>query len=274
MMSSPRVKNHCSTLFTLFVVHVLILTLSVDVVHSASPDNNWKKKLRFEGTLTDISTSHTNDYQNVPGVSGTDQNLSWLAGINARFERKYQDFSQLHRFESKYGRTNGDESNDQINAESLLRWRFDPDVFAFTRGQVRSEFDTFGHPTEGIASAGIGAYLLESDTYGELEIRTGPRVQREWNPSVESEGFYEFEASYIKELESGEFQSDLESFTPTDEPDDYTARWENLLTASVNSWVNIKYEFTMYYERPVGEVATKSLATVNVTYDVFGGKKK
>jgi hypothetical protein len=166
----------------------------------------------------------------------------------------------------RYGKQDRDAEEDEIDIENILRRRFTPNFFAYSNGRLRSEFDTFAHPARLDGSAGVGYYLLDSDTWGELEFRLGARWSRKWNPAVDFDGNYEFVAEYIKEFsEGGKFISSLESYSPFYE-NDYTVRWENSLLASVNNWLDIEYRFTLYYEDDVGEVATKNISRVNLIY--------
>jgi putative salt-induced outer membrane protein YdiY len=250
---------------------LLVVCVGTGPLHAAdTTSGQWRPDLKFSGSMTRIGGAHTTDYEGVSGISGTEDSLSWIARFNGRLRRDFRHFNQEHRLEMEYGRTDGEESQDIIDFNNILRYAIQDPTFMYGNARVRSSFDTFGHPTAFNGSAGLGTRFLDSDTYGLLELRTGPRTGREWNPSVEWDMFYELIVEYEKSFQSGSrFNSQLESFTLVEEPGDYTVRWENTLTASVNSWLDVEYNFTLYYEDPVGEVATKSISTVNLVYRVY-----
>jgi len=231
--------------------------------------DGWDKMLRATVSLTDVSSSRTDEYSEVAGVSGVESQTSWQTGLNGRFRRNYPTWNHEHRILMKYGKIDREVSDDEIDAISIGRYNLTDDVFTYASGRVRSEFDTFGHPTTLDASGGLGIYLFDSEKYGEMEIRFGPRGNRKWNPSENWEGYKEFIAEYMKRFEGGRFNSTLESYTPTDDSDQYTVRWENKLLASLNSWLDIEYSFLLYYEDEVGEVATKNVSHLNLVYNFW-----
>lgn len=260
-----------STDWTPFVLAVALLLVIPGVSIGADTGvGEWEPSLKFSASMTSVGAAHTDNYPGVSGISGTEENFSWIAGFNGRMKREFQYFSQDHRLEMKYGKTDGEESQDEIDFNNIIRYSFYKPTFVYGNARVRSSFDTFGHPTSFNSSLGVGTRMLDSDTYGILELRTGPRIGRDWNPHTDWEGLYELVMEYEKQFGgNSDFQSQLESYTLLDEPDEYTVRWENTLTASVNSWLDVEYNFTMYYEDVVGEVATKNVSTVNLVYRVY-----
>ncbi len=232
-----------------------------------SAKDGWKKHLRFTASLTSLGSAHTSDYEDVPGISETGEESSWKVGVDGEFSRKFTNWSQEHRFNFKYGRVNNEENVDELDSISIFRYGLGTASFLYNSAHVRSTFDTFGHPTRFDGAGGVGLFLLRSDTYGELELRVGPRWGREWNPSRSGEGFYEMMVEYGKEFATGsQLTSNLESYTPVDNTAHYTVRWENKLLAPVTEQLDIEYRFTLYYEQQVDEIATKNVSTINFVY--------
>ncbi len=256
-------KKYFSVILLLFY---LLPGYSVSIVYG---ETNWDRNLRFSASLTSISSAHTEYYPEVSGIAGVDSQTSWQLGTSGRFERKTDDWSQEHRITLRFGKADGDVEEDEIDLNNILRRRFTPELFGYASARLRSEFDTFAHPSRFDGAGGVGYFLLDSDRWGELEFRLGARWSRSWNPSNEFDGHYEFIAEYLKTFENGsQFSSSLETYAPFYE-NDYTVRWDNTLLASVNSWLDIEYRFTLYYQDKVGETATRNISRVNFVYHLW-----
>ncbi|MGM0381530.1 MAG: DUF481 domain-containing protein [bacterium] len=253
----------------LFIGITLLISITAVNFSRAAEEEAWEKMLRISASLTDVSSAHTDEYTNVTGVSTVEEKTSWLVGVNGRFNRDYKSWSQKYRFAMNYGKTDDEVSEDDIDASSIFRYNFTEIVHGYGSARVRSEFDTFGHPTKAYGATGLGVYLFQSDKYGELDLRLGPRGQREWNPSVELEAYYEVISEYTKKLEGGRFTSMLETYAPAEDAEKYTVRWDNKLIASLNSWLDIEYSFLLYYEDEIGETATKNVSHVNIVYNFW-----
>lgn len=249
-------------------ITVVFLTASTAVHADTTP---WSKEARLGASFTEVATSRVVAYDDVTGLSGSEESVSWQANFDANFTREYNSFSQEHRINLKYGKVDGVENEDEIDLNNIARLNFVDPTFGYGTARLRSEFDTFAHPANLNLSAGIGSRLLQSENYGKLETRTGPRLRRGWNPSTDWETLYELILEYRLDFnQNNTFTSQLESYTTINDPNDYTVRWENYLTANLNSWLDLRYTFTLYYENPVGEVATKSVTTFNLVYHFYG----
>lgn len=259
-----------STRWFLVPLAIGFLIATVPSTTPAADTAPWNKEGHLSASFTEVTTSRVEQYEDVTGLSETEESISWQVNVNANFERKYDTFSQEHRINLHYGQIDGVESEDEIDVSNIGRWELVVPAFAYGTARVRSEFDTFAHPTVLSLSTGLGTRVLKTDGYGQFELRTGPRFAREWNPSVDWESLYEFILEYkLNFNETNTFSSQLESYTEFKRPEDYTVRWDNNLVASLNSWLDLRYTFTLYYENTVGEVATKSSSTLNLVYHFY-----
>ncbi len=259
-------NNYLSKLFLLIGVMTVSILIAVGGLQAS--EIRIDKSLRAALSLTSISTAHQDSYEDVPGIAGEDRS-SWSSSINGRYRRATDNWNHEHRLRMQYGEIDGDRNEDEIDQSNIFRYMLSDEVFSFGSMRLRSVFNEFGHPTSMKNVVGLGVYFLDSETYGTLELRTGPRASRGWNPSEDWESLYELIVAYSFQFENGEFLSEVESSMPTDDSDDYQVRWENNLTSELNRWLNINYRFTLYYENEVEEVATRSVATVNFVYNFF-----
>ncbi|MFB6344492.1 MAG: DUF481 domain-containing protein [bacterium] len=221
--------------YSLAAMFVLVIVASYPSPLPAQT-NNWEKSATFSASLSDVATSHVDNYANVSGLSGTEESFSWITNLDADFKRQYDQINQEHRVHLRYGKLDGVEQEDEIDLDNIVRLRLNDYSFTYGNARVRSEFDKFGHPTQANASVGLGSNLLDSRAYGTLQLRTGPRMSRGWNPSVDWEKLYELLLEYELQFnETNKFTSQLETYTEIDTVENYTARWDNNLTAASTS---------------------------------------
>lgn len=240
-------------------------------------DGDWYADARFAFNLSLSRQSHADVYPGVSGIGDAERSTDWLARLRSRLQRHLGRWEEDHRFNVSHGRSDGDIIDDEIDVSSLIRWEVWPGsrTHYYGRARGRTNIDNFNQPTRGDLSAGLGRYWLDSERWGVLETLLGLRANRRWNtlpgaPPEDSEwdSFYEFYGEYEVEIREGvRYSTELELFTPTEDVQDYTLRWDGRVTVDLLGWVDLQYSYTTYYEREERTVATRSLTTVNIVYE-------
>jgi hypothetical protein len=218
-------------------------------------------------------------------TQGGENSLAWTFFTNGKFLYKQTDWKWINTLKLAYGKTKlGDadfeKTEDEIFWESLysrdIGWKIDP----YVANQLRTQFDdgytTVKDPTTGddvrkLASTTFDPlYLIQSAgfTYTEGETfftRLGIAIKETFSSA--DYGFAD-DPDTPDEIEDFRFQTGIESatgvklnlmenilytsqlnlFSAFDQLDVWDVRWDNTLTAKVNSYVNVSLNVLVVHD--------------------------
>jgi hypothetical protein len=217
-------------------------------------------------------------------TQGGENTLAWAFQTNGLFAYKHSDWVWNNTLKVTYGQTKlGDadyqKSEDEFFWESLysrnIGWKLDPYVANQVRTQLAPGYKTVRNEQTGLdeklQTSGLWdpGYLIQSAgfTYTEGEeffTRAGIAFKETFSPNY---GFAD-DARTVSEVETFHFQTGLESatgvklnvmqnilytsqlnlFSAFDQLDVWDVRWDNSMSAKVNSYVNVSLNLLLVHD--------------------------
>jgi len=275
---------------------ILILMLLYSTIAAQEQDTTlykWTPSMETGLNISQIAFSNW--------VKGGENAFTWT--FTGNFELGYEtlDWKFRNQLKFAYGRsklgTATYKTNDNdIYLESVLShnvgWVVDPYISNTFRTQVAKGYDYGVDPVVEIADFFDPGYITQSIgfTYDESEIirtRLGVAFQEVITSTYTQ---YSDDPDTPDEIETFKFETGLESstdakltvaenvvwqsklrlFSRFETLDVWDVRWDNTITASVNSWLNVNFSYILIYEKAQSlKTQTKEALQIGIVYKIL-----
>lgn len=232
---------------------------------------------------------------------GGENAITWTLTGDLKLDYKTDDWRFKNQLKASYGRTKlGSatyKTNDNdIYLESVLSHRFDWAVNPFISNSIRTQitkgFNYEVDPAEQIADFFDPGYITQSigfsyDHDGSITSRFGLAFQEVITSNYKH---YSDDPDTPDEIETFKFETGIESVTDSklniaenvlwqsklrlfsrfESIDVWDVRWDNTITASVNSWLNINFSYLLVYEKAQSlKTQMKESLQIGIVYKIL-----
>lgn len=234
-------------------------------------------------------------------IKGGENALTWTFTGNFELEYNTTDWKFKNQLKVAYGRSKLGEAtyktnDNDIYLESVLShnvgWAVDPFISNSFRTQVAKGYDYEVDPVLEIADLFDPGYITQSIgfTYNKSEIittRLGLAFQEvitsnytQYSDDIDTPDEFEkfkFETGLesvtdakVTVAENIVWQSKLRLFSRFETIDVWDVRWDNTITASVNSWLNLNFSYILIYEKAQSiKTQTKEALQIGIAYKIL-----
>lgn len=276
---------------------LLILFLITNIVFGQEKDSTKYKWIPSLVTGLNISQIAFSNW-----TQGGENSITWTLTGDFGLKYKMEHWMFKNQLKAAYGRSKqGSEdfiTNDNelyletVLSYHLLGWKVNPYFSNTVRTQITEGFDYSTTPETKIADFFDPGYITQSIgfTYDEkesLQTRLGIAFQEVITDQFKQ---YSDDPDTPNEIESFKFETGIESvtdakyaldtnilfksklrlFTRFESLDIWDVRWDNTITAKVNSWLNVNFGFLLIYQEDQSKRAqTKQALQLGIVYSIL-----
>lgn len=232
----------------------------------------WQPSLKTGLSISQIAFSHW--------AKGGGNSFTWTLTGDFHLNYKTPEWLFSNELKSAYGRTklgNGTyrTNNNELFLEDIFSydvgWEVNPFVSNSIRTQVASGFNYKKKPVKKVSDFFDPGYITQSfgftyNTHKTFETRLGIAFQQTFtnifnqytdNPDTKDKvEKFKFETGF-ESVSSTEFfidtnlklKSRLRLFTRFEHINVWDVRWENSITAKINSWLDVNFAFLLVYKK-------------------------
>ena len=282
------------TLILFLIIAMFSITMAQDDA-DAKPDTTlyrWIPSLITTLNFSQIAFSNW--------TKGGENSISWSLGENFVLRYKTTDWSFKNDLSAAYGQSKVGTDDFKVTDNELymetvgvrnIGWAVDPYVSNTIRTQVSTGYEYSDTSKTMVADFFDPGYVTQSIgfTYDQMEnfqTRIGLAFQEtitdkftEYTddpdtPEIEN---FEFETG-IESVSDGQFTLDenlllktkLSLFSAFDRLDVWDVRWDNVITAKVNSWLNVNFTYLLVYQQDQSyKTQMKQALQVGITYTIL-----
>ena len=272
---------------------LLILFLSFSVLSAQEKDTTLYKWIPSLVGGVNVSQVEFVDW-----AKGGENSVAWTLKGDFILSYKSDKWRFRNLLKAEYGNTKlGDESarvtGNEIFMESVLSlnigWQVDPFISNQLRTQISKGYDYKQNPKVQIANFFDPGYITQSigftyDKYENFTTRLGIAFQETFTRDFNK---YSDDPDTKNEIEDFKFETGIESvtdaklnlaenidwkgklrlFTRFENIDVWDVRWDNMIVAKVNSWLNVNFEFILLYEQSQSPYTQmKEALQIGITY--------
>ena len=281
------------------VIHLFILLLFFSTVTTAKSNEEKKDTLWTPGGVVGLNLSQI-AFSN--WTQGGDNSLSFTIFSNLKLDYIGMPWKWTNSLKLTYGRSKigsqGYRTNDnEIYYESVLihrlGWKVNPYVDATFRTAITKGYNYGSDPAMQIADFFDPAYFTQGLGFAYDEdkgIRQRIGIAFKQTVADKFASLYSDDPETMDEIEKFKFESGLESvteveyeflenmtydgylrlFTRFNELDKWDVRWDNIITAKVNDYVNVNFNFLLIYEKDQSlKRQIKEALQLGFTYSLF-----
>lgn len=277
-----------------FLFFILIFTISCLFGQGKdSVATNWEQALV---TGLNISQVSFKDW-----AKGGENSIAWTLKGNYQADFKSEQWMLKNNLTAEFGRTKLGETDfrttgNELYMENVLSlnvgWAVDPFFSNMVRTNITEGFNYKEDPAQKIADFFDPGYVMQSlgFTYDKIpnfttrmglafkETFTNKYRQYSDDPDTEDEiesfkletGFESVTSAKVLLAENLNLATKLRLFTRFENIDVWDVRWENTITAKVNSWLNVNFDFILLYEKAQSlRTQMKEALQVGITYRII-----
>ncbi|MBA4317956.1 MAG: hypothetical protein C0412_06100 [Flavobacterium sp.] len=253
---------------------LIFLVILTGIITAQKPDSTLNKWIPSMVAGLNISQIAFKDW-----TKGGDNSITWTLIGDFNVLRKSEDWNFSSRLKAAYGRTKVSDNELRTNdndfffemvAALKLGWAVDPFFSNTVRTQITSGFDYKVNPAVQITDFFDPGYITQSIgfTYDKLKIiksRLGLAAQEVFTniytkysdkPETIDVERFRFETG-IESVTDSEILIDhnvvlksmLRLFSRFESLDVWDIRWDNVITAKVNNWLNVNFSYLLIYEK-------------------------
>lgn len=254
--------------------------------------NNWTHSLVSGINISQVAFSNW--------TKGGENSITWTLTGTYNLVYKTESWNFTNHLKAAYGRTKpgGDSyrtNDNEFFLESIVShnagWKVDPYFSNSVRTAITTGYDYKTDPAKEIVDFFDPGYITQSigftyDKVKQFQTRLGFAFQEVFtnnypqytddSTTADVESF-EFETGIESvtntEFELGEnltYKNKLRLFTRFESLDTWDIRWDNMITAKVNSWLNVNFAFLLVYEEAQSKQAQiKEGLQVGMVYSIF-----
>ena len=274
---------------------LMILFISSTVVFAQKKDSTlykWNPSLVTGLNISQISFSNW--------TQGGENSLTWTLTGDFGLKYKAVEWEFKNQLKAAYGRTKqgGDDfitNDNELYMESVLSyhagWLFDPYFSNIVRTQVTEGFDYETTPATKISDFFDPGYITQSIglNYNKneniqtrlglafQEVVTSQFTQYSDDPDTPEIEKFKFETG-IESVTDANFtldenlilKSKLRLFSRFESLDVWDVRWDNTITAKVNSWLNVNFSYLLIYQKDQSPKAQmKQALQLGIVYTIL-----
>ncbi len=272
---------------------MLLLLLAATITNAQTPDslkNKWIPSL--------ITTLGINQVSFTNWQTGGENSIAWTLSGNFKLNRETDDWSFRNQLKASYGRAKigagvYKTTDNDFYLENLASYNVGWAVSPFFSNSIRTQI-TKGYDYKVAGSPNISdffdpGYITQTlgftyDKYKHVITRLGLAFQETFTKKFTQ---YSDDAGTTDEVEKFKFETGLESvtdfnftidtnlfysgklrlFTRFEHLDVWDVRWDNAITAKVNSWLNVNFNYILLYEKNQSPLTqTKETLQIGITY--------
>lgn len=272
---------------------LVLLFFSFAIVNAQEKDTTLYKWIPSFVAGINVSQVSFKDW-----AKGGEDSYTWT--IKGDFLVKYKSDTWRFRnqLKAEYGNTqiDGEEAKvtgNEVFMESVLSlnvgWAVDPFISNQVRTQLSNGYNYKVDPKVQIADFFDPGYITQSigftfDKHENFTTRLGLAFQETFTRDFNQ---YSDDPETDDEIEDFKFETGLETvtdaqlnlaeniswkgklrlFTTFENLDVWDVRWDNIITAKINSWLNVNFEFIMLYEKAQSlKTQMKEALQIGITY--------
>ncbi|MGD8777388.1 MAG: DUF3078 domain-containing protein [Ignavibacteria bacterium] len=271
----------------------LLTFLIVAIINAQTPDslkNKWFPSLVTSLGINQISFTNWQ--------AGGDNSVSWTLSGNFKLNRESDLWGFRNQVKASYGRTKtGGSIYKTIENEFYLEavvaynvgWSVSPYFSNSIRTQITKGYDYTVNGSPNISDFFDPGYITQTfgftyDQYKKIIPRIGLAFQEVFADKFTQ---YTDDEETLDEIEKFKFETGLETvtdlnflvdtnllysgklrlFTRFESLDVWDVRWDNAITAKVNSWLNVNFNYVVLYEKDQSLLTqTKESLQIGITY--------
>ncbi|MFA8344297.1 MAG: DUF3078 domain-containing protein [Rhodothermaceae bacterium] len=231
-------------------------------------------------------------------AKGGENSVAWTLKGNFTLNYKSENWRFKNQLKGEYGRTQiGDNdfrtTSNEVFLESVLSlnvgWGVDPYVSNMLRTQISTGYNYKVTPEVKISDFFDPGYITQSigftyDRHENFTTRLGlafketfTKDYRQYSDDNETKdkiedfkfetGLESVTEAQLNLAENIDWKGKLRLFTRFENIDVWDVRWDNIIVAKVNSWLNVNFEFIMLYEKAQSlKTQMKEALQIGVTY--------
>jgi hypothetical protein len=274
------------------IIIFLVFTVSIYAQEKDSTLNKWNPSLATGFNISQIAFSNW--------VKGGDNSLTWTLTGDFALDYKSSTWTFAGKVKAAYGRTKlGGESfrtnDNDLYIDKVLSynigWEVEPFFSNSIRTQISSGYNYDVTPAAKIADFFDPGYVTQSIgfTYNKKDIfksRLGIALQetftnkfRQYSDDPDTPELEAFKLETgIESVSDAQFtlddnlllKSTLRLFSSFSQLDVWDVRWDNLITAKINSWLNVNLTYLLIYEKAQSpKTQMKEALQLGVVYTIF-----
>jgi hypothetical protein len=275
---------------------MLLLLLAATIINAQTPDslrNKWIPSL--------ITTLGINQVSFTNWQTGGENSIAWTLSGNFKLNRETDDWSFRNQLKASYGRAKigagvYKTTDNDFYLENLasynVGWAVSPFFSNSIRTQITKGYDYKVESSPNISDFFDPGYITQTlgftyDKYKYIITRLGLAFQETFTKKFTQ---YSDDAGTTNEVEKFKFETGLESvtdfnftidtnllysgklrlFTRFEHLDVWDVRWDNAITAKVNSWLNVNFNYILLYEKNQSPLTqTKEALQIGITYTLL-----
>ena len=271
----------------------LLLLLAATITNAQTPDslrNKWIPSL--------ITTLGINQVSFTNWQTGGENSIAWTLSGNFKLNRESDEWGFRNQLKASYGRAKIGSgiyktTDNDFYLENLasynVGWAVSPFFSNSVRTQITKGYDYTVAGSPNISDFFDPGYITQTlgftyDKYKYIITRIGLAFQETFTKKFTQ---YSDDAGTTEEVEKFKFETGLESvtdfnftidtnllysgklrlFTRFEHLDVWDVRWDNAITAKVNSWLNVNFNYILLYEKNQSPLTqTKEALQIGITY--------
>ena len=277
--------------------YFIILLLITGLISAQDKDSTlykWEPSLATGLNISQIAFSNW--------TQGGENSITWTATGDFGLKYKTEHWSFKNQLKAAYGRTkqggNDFITNDNelfletVISYQVLGWKVNPFFSNSVRTQLTEGFDYTTIPETKIADFFDPGYITQSlgftyDQLQNIQSRFGLAFQEIITNKFTK---YSDDPETISEIEKFKFETGIESVTDAnfklddnlllksklrlfsrfESMDVWDVRWDNTLTAKVNSWLNVNFAYLLIYQKDQSPTAQmKQALQLGIVYSIL-----
>lgn len=274
----------------------LFLVLSFSVINAQTPDslkNKWLPSLVTGLGINQVAFTNW--------VKGGENSIAWSLFGDFKLNRESDTWSFKNQIKASYGRakigsgtyktTDNDFYMEDV-AIYNLGWAVSPFFSNSIRTQVTKGYDYSKETAPNISDFFDPGYVTQTlgftyDKYQNVITRLGVAFQEVFTNKFNQ---YSDDPDTPNEIEKFKFETGIESvtdinftvdtnvlynsklrlFSRFESLDVWDVRWDNTLTAKVNSWLNVNFTYQLVYEKAQSpKTQTKQVLQIGIIYTLL-----
>ncbi len=274
---------------------ILCLLVLSGVVLGQKPDSTLNKWIPSMVAGLNISQIAFKDW-----TKGGDNSVTWTITGDFNAVRKSEDWNLSSRLKATYGRTKIGENDFRTNDNDLywdvvavlkVGWAVDPFFSNTVRTQLTAGYDYKVFPAQQITDFFDPGYITQSigftyDKVKFIKTRLGLASQEVFTDVYrkysDKAGTPEIEAfkleTGIENVTETELKLDhnillksmLRLFSRFESLDIWDIRWDSVITAKINSWLNVNFSYLLIYEKAQSlKTQMKEALQIGIVYTII-----
>lgn len=275
---------------------VLVLLLTFTSLLAQTPDS-----LRNKWTPSFITSLGINQIAFNNWVKGGENSIAWSLAGDFKVNKESETWTFKNQIKAAYGRAKiGDASyrttDNDLYIENVgvynVGWAVSPFFSNSVRTQVSKGYDYKIASSPNISDFFDPGYITQTlgftyDKYKNVVTRFGLAFQEVITNKFTQ---YSDDPATKNEIEKFKFETGIESVTDINYPIDtnllygsklrlfsrfesldvWDVRWDNTITAKVNSWLNVNFTYLLIYEKAQSpKTQTKQALQIGIVYAIF-----